>query len=86
MPVITLNIGPEITKNNPVIPKFTTSLRVVMRCLLSNASRIFYSKYSLSYSITSFLASYNYYCTSLRYIGLGLYSRAYAGVCSTCIV
>lgn len=79
-PVITLKIGPDITKNKPVMPKSTTSLRVVMRCLLSNASRIFYSKYSLSYSFTSFLASYTYSYTSLRYIGLGLYSRAYAGV------
>ena len=44
IPEITLKIGPEITKNKPVMPKSTTSLRVVMRCLLSNASRIFYSK------------------------------------------
>ena len=93
MPVITLKIGPDITKNKPVMPKSTTSARVVMRCLLSNASRILYSNYSLSYSLlssisafTSSSASYTYSCTASRYIGLGLNSRAYTGVYYTCIV
>lgn len=89
MPVITLNIGPEIAKNNPVIPKFNTSLSVVIRCLLSNTSRIFSSNNYLSYSIsyfTSYSASYNYSYTASRCIGSGSYSRAYKGVYCTCIV
>ena len=93
MPVITLNIGPEIAKNNPVIPKFNTSLSVVIRCLLSNTSRIFssnnYLSSSLSCSIsyfTSSSASYNCSYTASRCIGSGSYSRAYTGVYCTCIL
>lgn len=89
MPVITLNIGPEIAKNNPVIPKFNTSLSVVIRCLLSNTSRIFSSNNYLSYSIlyfTSSSASYNCSYTASRCIGSGSYSRAYTGVYCTYIV
>ena len=89
MPVITLNIGPEIAKNNPVIPKFNTSLSVVIRCLLSNTSRNFSSNNYLSYSIsyfTSSSASYNCSYTASRCIGSGSYSRAYTGVYCTCIL
>ena len=89
MPVITLNIGPEIAKNNPVIPKFNTSLSVVIRCLLSNTSRNFSSNNYLSYSIlyfTSSSVSYNCSYTASRCIGSGSYSRAYTGVYCTCIV
>ena len=89
MPVITLNIGPEIAKNNPVIPKFNTSFSVVIRCLLSKTSRIFSSNNYLSCSIsffTSSLSSYNCSYTASRYMGSGSYTRAYASVCSTYIV
>ena len=89
MPVITLNIGPEIAKNNPVIPKFNTSSNVVMRCLLSKTSCNFSSNNYLSYSIsyfTSSSASYNYSYTASRCIGSVSYSRAYTGVYCTYIV
>ena len=74
------------------MPKSTTSLSVVIRCLLSNACLIFSSNsflyYSLSYctySFISFSASYSYSCTASRLSGSVSYSRAYAGVLSTCI-
>ena len=87
-----MKIGPDIIKNNPVMPKSTTSLSVVIRCLLSNACLIFSSNsflyYSLSYCTYSFIslsASYSYSCTASRLSGSVSYSRAYAGVLATCI-
>lgn len=89
MPVITLNIGPEIAKNNPVIPKFNTSSSVVMRCLLSktffNYSSNYYLYCSLSYSIFYFTSVSVSYIVS-RLIGSTSYSREYYGVCSTYII
>ena len=89
IPEITLNIGPEIIKNKPVIPIPITSFNVVMRCLLSktyfNYSSNYYLYCSLSYSIFYFTSVYVSYIVS-RLIGSTSYSREYCGVSSTCIL
>lgn len=88
-PAITLNIGPEIIKNKPVMPIPITSFNVVMRFLLSKTCFNYSSNYclycSLSYSIFYFTSASVSYIVS-RLIGSTSYSREYYGVYSTYII